>query len=101
MAAINQTTQSMGLAMRQARVMAYIPRNELCQILHISTQELTLFETGQRQMPLQLMQALFAHAFTQMRARTIQNKYMQYARRLRDVGLLDLTDENGCAGCAD
>lgn len=57
--------------------------DELCQILHISTQELTLFETGPCQMSQQRIQVFFAYTFAQMRERMIRDKYMQYARRLR------------------
>ncbi len=93
MAAINQTTKDMGLAMRRARILAYVPRAEVARLLHIDAQTLNQYEAGVIQMPFGMMQSIFAQAFIIMRARAIQKKYMEYAHRLREINMLDLADD--------
>jgi len=93
MAAINQTTQDMGLAMRRARILAYVPRAEVARLLRTDVQTLGRYEAGIIQMPIGMMQSIFAQAFIIMRARAIQKKYMEYAHRLRETNMLDLADD--------
>ena len=94
MVALNQTSYNIRIAMRQARVSTYIPRAELALMLRISEPDLTRFETGATQVPLEIMQLLFSNAYTMLRARYINNRYREHAKRLRELGALGIPDDN-------
>jgi len=89
MTAVNETAKTMGLALRQARISAYIPRETVARMLRITPDELTRYETAQTAIPMPILQSLFAHGFTMMNARNIQKKYVEYSKRLRDLDALE------------
>ena len=94
MTAINQTTKMMGMALRQARTTTYISRSEAAKLLKISRVDLTRYENGEKQLPTSIMQMMFANAYLILYARYITKNYCNYAKRLHEMGELDIPDED-------
>jgi len=90
MTAVNETAKIIGIALRQARISSYIPRDNVARMLRISPKELRAFETAQTAIPMSVLQCLFAQALNMMNARDIQIKYTEYSRRLRDLDALEI-----------
>lgn len=89
MTAINQTTKMMGTALRQVRISMHIPRSELAMILKISRYDLSHYEDGEMQLPIETMQMMFANAYMMLRAQYINRQYRKHVKQMPEQNASD------------
>jgi len=75
MTKFDDTAARMGIAMRYARQNAFIPKDEIATLLGITPNELHEYEQGVRQLPIDIMQRIFAIGYVTIHIRSMEDIY--------------------------
>lgn len=74
--------KTIAVAMRYARRRNYASCAEIAQLLRISQQELSSYEQGTKEIPLNILEMIFTLGYTLMRTRHVQYEYWRMRRKM-------------------
>lgn len=88
MTKVNPISKNIGAALHRARDLEYLPHYEVARMLNIPEELLCKYENGYTEIPKNILELLFSQGLAMIRARYIHNNYMEFAKKLREQGLL-------------
>lgn len=94
MTTINPVSQNLGAALRRARRLQYLPHDEAARLLKITTTQLAAYENGYAEIPKNILELLFSQGFAMIRSRYIHTQYMEFAKKLQELGVLTEMSKN-------
>lgn len=89
MTTINPVSQNLGAALRRARRLQYLPHDEAARLLKITESALAEYENGYADIPRNILELLLSQGFAMIRSRYIHTQYMEFAKKLRELGALE------------
>jgi len=72
---LDETAGRLGIAMRNARRICYIPHDEVAYLLHITPKELAEYEQGIVKIPFDILERILIYGYRTMHARVLEGTY--------------------------